>query len=199
MWSSKIDSRYVRHDSGRYCQGDILRDITVVTWAAEQETGAGREVKISDRELSYAVVLTQDCDLEQDYRNRSDSGRKDNDKYLQSILLCPAYQAEQLHQGTHLAEQALTMQSFNTDRWKSIRSNNVYRYHYLSAYPDFQIPELVIDFKHYLTIPRDVLYDPDLPRSYLGSISELFRENLSTRFSQYLCRIGLPDLRQVAG
>lgn len=198
MWSSKINSLYVRHTSERFCQGDILRDVTVVTWAAEKETADGKILAIDERLLPYAILLTQDCDLEQDYVNRTDKDSTNNDKYLQSLLLCPAYQAEQLRRGEHLKDLGLTMLPINTDRWRLVQSNSVYRYHYLPEYLDFQIPSLVIDFKHYLTIPHHILYGLDRTKSYLGTASELFRENLSARFSQYLSRIGLPEFTKAA-
>ena len=55
----------------------------------------------------------------------------------------------------------------------------------------FQIPDLVLDFKHYYAISRDVLYE-NFGDYCIGSINELFREALSQRFAYYLSRIGLP-------
>lgn len=71
MLSSKIDVAYVRHDRERLYQGDILRDFSIVEWATEKE-GA---VEIHDRHLPYSVVITQDCDLEQDLHNRKDPSK----------------------------------------------------------------------------------------------------------------------------
>lgn len=59
--------------------------------------------------------------------------------------------------------------------------------------PHLQLPELVIDFKHYYAIPRDTLFRM-YPEHYLVTINQLFRESLSQRFSNYLSRIGLPEL-----
>jgi hypothetical protein len=55
------------------------------------------------------MVLTQDCDLEQDAAARVASTKKDEDKFLQSVLLCPAYQSEALRKGEHLRELDLVM------------------------------------------------------------------------------------------
>jgi len=194
MLLSRIDALYCKHTTPRFCQGDILRDISTVVWAKETEGGSG--VEIEERKLPYAVVLTQDCDLEQDYASRSDLTLPNHDKYLQSILICPAYQAAQLRKGTHLESLGLRMQNISSDPWRQVAQNNNYRYHYLEEYLDFQIPDLVIDFKHYLTIPREILYSLDRKIHYLGALSELFREDLSIRYSQYLSRIGLPNLKK---
>jgi hypothetical protein len=199
---SNIDVAYVKQSLDRYYQGNILRDIKVVEWAEEaciEEEKEGERVKsksieIRERAIPYSVVLTQDCDLEQDYNNRLKFDSPDNDKYIHSILLCQAHLAERLRLGTHLEDIGIRMRKINSDDWKQLKGNNLYRYHFLEAYQDLQIPELVIDFKHYLTIPRDILYTEAYKKQYLATISALFREDLSVRYSQYLSRIGLPDL-----
>ena len=76
-------------------------------------------------------------------------------------------------------------------KWNFIKNNQDPRYHFLRKDLDLQVPELVIDFKHYYTIPRDFLYEK-IEHHYLGTMSELFREFLSQRFAFYLSRIGLP-------
>lgn len=53
------------------------------------------------------------------------------------------------------------------------------------------IPELVIDFKHYYTIPTEEMYEA-YKENYLASVEPLYREDLSQRFANYLSRIGLP-------
>lgn len=194
MLLSKIDSAYVRHDLERFCQGDILRDISIVQWAER----IGDRLSVQERVLPYSVILTQDCDLEQDYNNRLSENSKNADKYIHSVLLSPAYPAAAVKSGTHLQELQLSMETINSERWRAIKQNNNYRYHFLFGHQDFQIPDLVIDFKHYFTVPRDVLYTEIFRSSYLASVSELFRESLSIRFAQYLSRIGLPLVQQAA-
>ncbi len=75
--------------------------------------------------IPYLSVLSQDCDLESDYWNRKDIESKceveedknkkiTNDKFLQSILVCPAYPAKLVKKGTHLEELKLTMQKIDS-------------------------------------------------------------------------------------
>ncbi len=185
---SKIDSCYVKHDCIRICQGDILRD-----YQHEAHVYVDRVVrKLSAQRIifPYAVVMTQDCDLEWDFNNRATASEK-HDKYLQSILLCPAYLAEQLKQGIHLDALNLKMEYQNKDKWKDIQNNLNQRYHFLDSCSEMQIPYMTIDFKHYFTVPRDVLYE-EAKAHYIGTMNELFREALSQRFAYYLSRIGLP-------
>lgn len=188
----KIDARYIKHDENRLCQGDIVRDIKFVTWA--EKTADSDSIQITKKEIPYGVVMTQDCDLEQDTKNRRSTESKNQDKFLQSILLCPAYPAAGLRAGTHLEDENLVMERINTDRWKVVKGNNNARYHYLPEYSNYQIPEAVIDFKHYFTVPSEKISEALGLERRIGSLGELFREDLSMRFSQYLSRIGLPEL-----
>ena len=199
---SKIDSIYLKKDFDRYYQGDILRDIKVVEWAEEVyleeekegKISRGKNIDVKWHEIPYSVVLTQDCDLEHDYKNRLKSDSVDNDKYIHSILLCQAHLSERLRLGNHLEDLNITMRKIFSEEWKQLKQNNIYRYHFLVASPDMQIPDLVIDFKHFVTIPRDIMYSEEFYKQRLGTITALFRENLSSRYAQYLSRIGLPDL-----
>jgi len=183
---SKIDSIFIKHNEERICQGDIFRDFEYLEYTPNsKKTGTGT-MKI----FPYLLILSQDCDLELDCKNRTNS--EDNqDKFLFSILACPGYLAEELRKGIHLKEYKLKMQTINTERWNNIKNNQNPRYHFLKGEKTFQIPDLVLDFKHYYAISRDVLYK-NFEDCYIGSLNELFREALSQRFAYYLSRIGLP-------
>lgn len=184
--NSKIDSIFIKHSEARICQGDIFRDFKYSGLIVINK------ISIDESEMifPYLIVLTQDCDLESDHKNHIES--KDNqDKYLISILVSPGYIAEHFREGNHLEEYHLKMERINHERWQKIENNQNPRYHFLKRKISFQIPDLVIDFKHYYTIPRGVLYN-NFGDHYIGSINELFREALSQRFAYYLSRIGLP-------
>ncbi|NUZ05502.1 hypothetical protein [Piscinibacter koreensis] len=158
-------------------------------WAEEQ----GGTIEVRSRQLPYCVILSQDCDLEHDYNQRQDSTRADNDKYLLTLLLAPAYPAEIFREGAHLQEQDLKMQRINSTAWKQLTQNGMMRYHFLTGRAELQVPDLVIDFKSFLTTPREVLYRPEFASNYLVTLEVIFREHLSGRFAHYLSRIGLPD------
>jgi len=95
--------------------------------------------------------------LEWDH-NTHINDKETQDKYLQSILVCPAYHAEKLRNGTHLNELGHKMEHQNRKKWNTIIKDDNPRYHYLKECEEYQIPELAIDFKHYYSIPRDILY-----------------------------------------
>ena len=199
MQPADVESVYIVAREDRFRQGDLLRDVTIVEWAAEVKHASPEErFQIIDRILPYLIVLTQDCDLEQDHKNRADKSSSNQDKFLQSILVCPAYREADFRAGTHLGDLGLRMQKINSDNFRRIKSNQNYRYHYLPGNRSLQVPELFIDFKHYFTGPRDLIYDEYREKHYLATLDVLFREDLSQRFAHYLSRIGLPELAENA-
>lgn len=184
-----INSIYCSDKHDRIWQGDIIADVVLFYAGAADKAG---NVPIVRFNATHIVVLTQDCDLQQDQESRQRDGSKDNDKTLNSILVCPAYLAEQLRSGTHLESMGLQMEKHDSKRFSLIRSNQNPRYHYLKAESAIQVPELIIDFKHYYTVSTDYIYSI-YHNKYLAALNPLFRENLSHRFSSYLSRIGLPE------
>lgn len=191
MFLSKIDSMYVKLASKRICQGDIFRSIDIIDWNIKDNLS---EYEISKATLPYIIVMSQDCDLEWDFNNRSEPASVKHDKYLQTILVCPAYNAAEFKAGDHLKSNRLKMQEWNSDDYKRIKQQNHTRFHFLEQNQTLQVPQLIVDFKHYYTIPRDALYKM-YAEHYLSTINPLFRESLSQRFSNYLSRIGLPELK----
>lgn len=180
---------YVEKKDQRICQGDIFENV-----ALKLTNLTGEEVGEDSIVFPYVVVLTQDCDLSEDYLNREGLRREANitqDKYLPSILVCPLFIAEELKEGSHLRIMGLQMASRSGDLWKTIIRNGDKRFHYFDKDIKNEMPALIADFKYYYTIPRDDLYR-NADKNYKVSISSLFRESLSQRFAYFLSRIGLP-------
>ena len=184
MFQSNITQRYIKHDKDRIYQGDILKNIEL-RFCENKDV-----VEIS---CPYVVILSQDCDLLQCRCNEC-SQNKENNQYLPNVIVFPAFVDEKLREGNHLLEiYDVKQQRINSEKFKEIKQNNNPRYHYLTGNNDFELANLVIDFKLYYTIPYNDLkqkYD----KSYIATLNELFREHLSQRFSNYLSRIGLPDI-----
>jgi hypothetical protein len=188
---------YDSHGS-RLCQGGVFREIVVlekveVAPPNNPQEGDG-EIEVFETLLPYVLMVSQDCDLEWDDRLRKPNAAKNHDKFLSAMLVCPAYAAGQVKLGTHLADQGLVMATYSGSRWDLIQQNNNDRYHYLPAAPEMGIPELVIDFKRYQTVPRDTLLLALGDKRALGALKPLYRERLSQRFANYLSRIGLPEV-----
>ena len=210
---SRIEGCYRRHNAGRIVQGDILKDIMFIEW--DTSNSDPNDITFIKNKLVYAVILSQDCDLDHDFKNRNNHNAEKQDAYLQSILVCPAYLKEVFKAGDHLKGQQdardesfdvpqgfdLQMEPKGGDNWKKILKNLDPRYHSLQGDPQFQVPDLIIDFKHYYALPVTYLYkiyESHHDLHYVASLEELFRESLCQRFSFYLSRIGLPEIKKGA-
>ncbi|MGD0951248.1 MAG: hypothetical protein ABR985_02450 [Methanotrichaceae archaeon] len=190
---SQIKAYYRKYDADRIVQGDILSEVKFRDWDWDTKKN---NVIVYEKKLPYIVILSQDCDLEQDFKYRTTEVKND-DKILQSILVCPAYGWQEFIDGVHLLDYNLKMEKISsTEQKKKIKQQQVPRFHYLEEDSGKQIPPLVIDFKHYYTLPVEFLRHV-YKEHYAYSLEELFRESLSQRFSFYLSRIGLPDIKNV--
>jgi hypothetical protein len=137
----------------------------------------------------YAMVVTQDCDLESDFMLRT--AQRYSGSALRSVLLCEV----------SLAEELRNAQEMKSNIWQRVRANKDERYQYLRAIGSHLdalgegVPDLAIDFKRYFTIPTDEFYR----RLELGEVRRRaylispWKEHLSTRFFYYLYRVALPE------
>ena len=152
-------------------------------------------VEISKISFPLVVVLTQDCDLEQDHKYHwGRSPRSSQDKWLISVLVAPLYNLEHVYAGQHLSELGMSMEPINAKKspGQYLRNNERPRYHFLSFPPSFPIVDSVVDFKHYFSV--NVRYLRRLRQThFVCRLERLYREDLSHRFSAYLARIGLPE------
>ncbi|CAG0986944.1 MAG: hypothetical protein MPEBLZ_02887 [Candidatus Methanoperedens nitroreducens] len=179
----------------RISQGDIYKDIEYIDSITE-ENGI---IEIKKIIFPYVIVLTQDCDLNQDFTFRAVESSTD-DKLIISVLVAPIYNVEHLFGGEHLSQLGLTMQTINkykkgtklTTDAKNLFENITPRYHYLDFEFDANMAPSVIDFKHYFSINVNYLYKIR-KTNFVCKIPELHREDISHRFASFLSRIGLPD------
>ena len=192
-----VIGRYIVRRIARLSQGDIYRNVTIVE---------GEFPDNLDRtSFAYSVLLSQDCDLQQDWdanlelmkltSTDIEQKRKLEDKILRHLILAPCYVAEAFKDGVHI--EGRHMQTWNTKQMdKQIKENKHIRYHFLPSEPGLQEQNLVVDFKHYFSIQRAQFYELAKARgefTYVCSIALLYREALSKRFGDYLSRIGFPN------
>lgn len=175
-------------------QCDIFKNVEFVEYVKEADS----TIEISKIIFPYAIVLTQACDLMQDFMAREKnkvSEKVNQDKFLISVIIAPVYNFEDFRLGEHLQQIGLKMQpigSRNKTPCKNIIQNENKRYHYLKFDDSIPVPESVIDFKHYFTVNINYL-NSIYKEHYICSIDSLYRELISQRFSNFLSRIGLPD------
>jgi hypothetical protein len=181
--------------ASRISQGDVFRDVECVEHVVEH-SGI---LEVSKIVFPLVVVLTQDCDLEQDARYRGrQTPPSTHDKKLFAVLVAPLYNAEQVFLGQHLSDLQLTMETINKKRspGQLLMLNERPRYHYLDFPSEVPIVPSIVDFKHFFSVSVTYLLKVR-SKNFVCRLSELFREDLSQRFAGYLARIGLPDIQQV--
>lgn len=175
-------------------QCDVFRDVEYVEYAIEKDF----QIEISKIHFPYAMVLTQACDLQQDYdakKRIDEEGKGNQDKYLISAIVAPIYNFEDFLKGEHLLQLEMQMTVFPGKKktpTKNVIDNENKRYHYLKFDDWVPLVESVIDFKHYFTVPVSYLMSI-YKTNYVCSIDSLYREEISQRFSHFLARIGLPS------
>jgi len=167
-------------------QGEILSGLN--EYWVEDIVDDSASVEI--RQHEYAIVMTQDCDLDQDFRARR-SESNEPQRVLKSVLLCEIETAEKLR-GSH---------KINSKDWSLVHSNRDERFHFLetvSSEHDLEstgLPELGVSFRRYFTVSLKMVY-AELSRGLVRRRCRLrspYLEHLSSRFSYYHSRIALPE------
>lgn len=171
----------------RISQGDVFRDVECIEHVWEKNG----IIEVSKIVFPLVLVLTQDCDLEQDSNNRN---RTTQNTKLLSVLVAPLYNAEHVYTGEHLSELGLTMEKINKNRTPgtTLIQNERPRYHYLDFPADIPLVPSIADFKHYFSVHVSYL-ESRRKQNFVCRLSDLFREDVSQRFASYLARIGLPN------
>ena len=174
----------------RLFQGEVVERI--LEWIPKYDSARPDQVVGAEPRLQkLAVILTQDCDLAQDWDKRQADPRVDTD--LRSVLVCPAWAADELRRS----------QNLTTRRWEVVRQNKDERYAYVAEIPrevdaaGEGHPALLLDLTNYFTIRTVELYrqlrgtGPGAPRRRCR-LETPWREHLQYRFAAYHARIGLP-------
>lgn len=177
--------------TARLAQGDVLRDVECVEHVVERNG----QLEMAKIVFPLVVVLTQDCDLAQDYRFRwSRQPTTTEDKLLLSVLVAPLYNAEHVYNGEQLSELGMKMVPINRTRspGDNLRKNETPRFHYLDFGPSVPVVPSVVDFKHYFSVNAAYLKKVKA-RNFVCRISTLYREDIAQRFASFLARIALPD------
>ena len=171
---------------GALRQGEIvtgIRQAMLVVDTLESELP-----EIEFRSHPFAIVLSQDCDLDQDLRARQSRDPSAANRLIHSVLFAEVSVATEVRGRVP------------PNIWDRIKKNKDERYHFLEAVAQTDdalgegLPELGIDFKRYMTIPTEEIY------KQIGAnagrrcrLISPFREHLSTRFCYYQARVALPE------
>lgn len=173
----------------RIYQGYIFHNIDVIENFHEE----GKELLLQKINFPYVICLTQDCDLSSDYLDKINRPKENRNCRILHLIVAPLFNFEKFKNGEHWGDifDVGDAVKENKSTGKSIMNNETPRYHYLNFDDKLELPPMIVDFKHFFTLSSNYLYSKLDNR--ICTVSELFRERISQRFTNYLSRIGLPD------
>ena len=138
----------------------------------------------------YTIVVTQDCDLDWDYRARRAENHQLS-KLLNSIILCEIAAAREIKD---------TADNMNSREWKLVESHRHERFYFFEKVPpEYEVeqgglPELTADFKKVFGIDVATLYR----QIELGVVKRRtvlaspYLEHFSRRYHSFHSRVALP-------
>lgn len=177
-------------------QGEILSDV----WEHRAEyppirLDEGTDVNIQPISHPRLIVMSQDCDLVQDFEARrklnelqqSEETEREVARLLPHILLCELYERDEIRS------------RFQSDLWRRVTQNQDERYHCLPAAPlaneKGRLSEFFLDFKKILCLPTDRLYE-GLESTQIGRVAvvpPIYLHDLIHRFYSFHSRVALPE------
>jgi len=148
----------------------------------------------------FAIIVTQDCDLDWDYKARFNNNNQHqeipNPKLLNSIILCEVDTARNIRDTKEVTGKPL----LNREKWDLVKSHRDERFYFFEKVPltceleKEGLPELTADFKKVFGITSEFLYH----QIELGNIKRRcvlvspYLEHFSKRYSNFHSRIALP-------
>lgn len=183
-------------------QGEILANLVEHRAAVPaRDLSIAPIVEVVDvREFAHPwlVVLSADCDLDQDYQVRvptaeilvrNDFEHRRGRRLMDYILVCPAF----------LESEVRVRLPPGSAIWDRVKGNQDVRYHRIEAgeiaFGMRVVPELFLDFLRSFTLPADSIYDalesPAVER--VAVIPPVYVHALVQRYFAFQSRIGLPE------
>ena len=105
----------------RINQGDIFKDV-VFFESSDEISGI---ITINKIVFPLVIVLTQDCDLEGDYKIRQDALTEGHNTKLLSAIVAPLYNIEHFRLGNHLEKLGYNMERINSDKLRKIKKGRM--------------------------------------------------------------------------
>lgn len=173
-------------------QGEILTDLTQyipnINGSSSKSIEVEEDLSFTIISHSYSIIVTQDCDLDWDYKARN--GEEKPSKLLNSIILCELDEASKVRE----------IPDINRKIWELVASNRHERYHFFQKVDssldlkEVGLPELTADFKKVFGINAKVLYalinKGEVKRR--THLSSPYLEHFSKRYHSFHERVALP-------
>ena len=145
---TQISAKIKKTEGNRINQCDIFHDIDIVECITEGADG----VSVSYIRFPLMICLNQDCDLNSDERDKLKEN-SNKDCRLLHLIVAPLFNFDVFKDGQHWGDIFQTGQKYNPNRTdgKKIMNNEDPRFHFLHFEDGFELPDMVIDFKHFYT------------------------------------------------
>jgi hypothetical protein len=179
------------NNSSSLRQGEILTGVIQYKPVVSELLQEDRELSFDPVLHPYSIVVTQDCDLDWDYRARQTQNSQPS-KLLNSVILCEISTARELRD---------TADDMNSSAWKLVVSHRHERYYFFEKIPPSLeteqkgLPELTADFKKIFGIDGATLYH----QIELGKVKRRavlanpYLEHFSRRYHNFHGRVALPS------
>jgi hypothetical protein len=185
FWESSGPPYCVTDISAEIRQAEIISDLRY--YSVVENAADASKLDINATKLPYAITITPDCDLLQDFKGGKSGS-------LFGVLLFP------MEEGA----AARKLRGKNTAEWRSISGNHWSQFYFLSAIgPEYDnlgtgLPDLLVDFKRYFTVPaseitRQCKLSGTVKASRRCRLNDMWREDFRHRALAYMGRIGVPD------
>lgn len=170
-------------------QGEIVTGVVQYNPVIDEIPKEFQELSFTPIIHPYAIVITQDCDLDWDYKAR---GTNNNPaKLLNSIILCEIGKAESIR----------STDGMNRKEWGLVVAHRHERFYFFEKIPpeceveQEGLPELTADFKRVFGINAGTLYR----QIELGIVKRRavlaspYLEHFSRRYHSFHGRVALPS------
>lgn len=174
-------------------QGELIADVTepVIRELVP------KDVQVEWHRHPLAVLVTQDCDLDQDHAQRQ-AGVTEHYRLLRRVLLCEVSPAAEVRNAQR--RPSPNMPEMNSTLWPRVSQNLDDRLHFLEEVPPEAdafgsgLGEHVVHFKRVFTVDLEALYRfvRETPHARRCRLRTPYAEHLAHRFAFYWSRVALP-------
>lgn len=181
---------YVRHNSPRLRQGEIIDKLFEFKLQIPEQQSIDdvrKSAKFDPIVHPSVIVVSQDCDLEWDYKARFEGASVH--KLIAHVLCCSLFSRYEITDETKQ----------KTRMFGLVRQYQDERFHYLAEAPvngtEDTLPEMVADFKTVFSVPTEFVYwlvsTGQAVRK--GGLLSPYLEHFMDRLYHFLGRVATPE------
>ena len=182
---------YVPCESPHLRQGEVIENLIelrpLISRGEIKVVKKGASLDMRPTDHKYAIIVSQDCDLEWDYK--ASQNEASEDKLLQHVLFCDLFLLEEIRIRSRL----------QSDLFKRVRKNQDERYHRFDKAPVGEtgqdLPELCADFKATFSLPIEFVYSLTSSGQVTrkGFLPTPYLQDFIQRLYSFLGRVAIPE------